>query len=101
MAATHRSGDLEMVVPLLVAAILLLAANFCIAIIALNRQSAGSVADVRAQADAHVEAADLLRSELRAAREEAAQAARDLRQEVSGTQKAGTRDPRQDDLRDR
>jgi len=79
-----------MVVPLLVAAILLLVANLGIAIIALNRRSAGSVADVRAQANAHVEAADLLRSELRAAREEAAQVARDLRQEVSGTQKAGT-----------
>ena len=90
MAATHRSGDLEMVVPLLVAAILLLVANLGIAIIALNRRSTGSASDVRAQADAHAEAANRLRSELRAAREEAAQAARDLRQEVSGTQNAGT-----------
>ena len=79
-----------MVVPLLVAAILLLAASLVIAIVALNRHSTGSVTDARVQADAHVEAANRLRSELRAAREEAAQAARDLRQEVSGTQNAGT-----------
>ncbi len=90
MTTTHRSGDLEMVVPLLVAGILLLGASLVIAIIALNRRSTGSASDVRAQADAHAEAANRLRSELRAAREEAAQAARDLRQEVSGTQNAGT-----------
>ncbi|MDH3199424.1 MAG: DNA recombination protein RmuC [Myxococcales bacterium] len=79
-----------MVVPLLVAAILLLAANLVIAIIVLNRQSAGGSADARDQAEARAEAAKLLRSELRDAREEAAQAARDLREEVSGTQKRGT-----------
>lgn len=79
-----------MVVPLLLAAILLLAANLAIAIVALNRQSAGSAADARAQADGRLDASELLRSELRAAREEASQAARDLRQEVSSTQKGGT-----------
>jgi len=79
-----------MVVALLTIAILLLAGNLIIAIIALTRSRAASAAALQLAEQAYGSGEQVLRSELRAAREEHGQAARDLRQEVAASQKSGT-----------
>ena len=68
-----------MVVPLLVVATLLLAANLTVVVFLYRRRAAEE------------DASELLRSELRAAREEAAASASALRQEVSRTHQTGTK----------
>jgi len=67
-----------MVFPLLVVATLLLAANLAVALLLVRRRAGKQ------------DAAELLRAELRAAREEAAASASALRQEVHKTHQAGT-----------
>lgn len=79
-----------MVVVLLAVAVVLLAANLVFVIIGLNRHAAEVRAAAQRSADAHFESARLLQNELREARAEATQGARDLRGEVAATQKAGT-----------
>jgi DNA recombination protein RmuC len=79
-----------MVVPLLVAATLLLAANLVVTFMLLKARAGDSAAHAEAEASARVEAANALRAELRASREEASAAASELRQEVSRTHQAST-----------
>ena len=67
-----------MVVPLLVTATLLLVANLLVVLVLLKGRGD------------RAEAAELLKAELRASREEAASAASTLRQEVSGAQQKNT-----------
>jgi len=67
-----------MLVPLLVVATVLLAANLVVALLLYRGRDEGT------------DAAELLRSELRSAREEAASSASALREEVSRTHQAGT-----------
>jgi len=83
-------GDWEMEAPLLVAATLLLAANLVTTLILLKRRAGDSAAHAQAEAAARAESIQLLRTELRAAREEASASASALRQEVSRTHQAGT-----------
>jgi len=68
-----------MVVPLLVAVMLLLATNLVVTFVLLKRRDGDSD-----------NAANVLRAELRAAREEASTTASELRQEVSRTHQAST-----------
>jgi DNA recombination protein RmuC len=79
-----------MVVPLLVAAILLLTINLIITIVLLRARAGDSVARAREESAARAESVQILRAELRAAREEASAGARELREEVSRTHQAGT-----------
>ena len=79
-----------MMVWLLIVAIVLLAANLVFGIVGLNRRSSADAAAAEAAARARAEEAQQLRAELRAARDEAARASRDLRQEVLGAHKAST-----------
>jgi DNA recombination protein RmuC len=78
-----------MVVPLLVGAIVLLAINLVVTAWLLKSR-ADSAAHADAEAAARAESAQALRTELRAAREEASAAARALREEVSRAHQAGT-----------
>ena len=79
-----------MVVPLLVAVVLLLAINLVVTFVLLKRRDADSGVHVEAEAKARAETANVLRAELRAAREEASASASELRQEVSRTHQAST-----------
>jgi len=79
-----------MVVPLLLAATLLLAINLVITLVLLKRRGSDSDAHVQAEAAARTETANVLRGELRASREEAAAAASELRQEVSRVHQGST-----------
>ena len=79
-----------MVDPLLVAALALLAANLVVTLILLKRRAGDSGAFAEAEAKARTETADVLRAELRAARQEASTAATELRQEVSRTHQNST-----------
>jgi DNA recombination protein RmuC len=79
-----------MVVPLLVAVVLLLAINLVVTFVLLKRRDGDSEAHSEAEAKARAETANVLRAELRAAREEASASASELRQEVSRTHQAST-----------
>ncbi|MGB8223253.1 MAG: hypothetical protein WCF10_11750, partial [Polyangiales bacterium] len=79
-----------MVVPLLVAVTVLLGANLIITLMLLTRRAGDASASARAEAAARAETANVLRAELRAAREEASATASELRQEVSRTHHAST-----------
>ncbi|MFZ1864235.1 MAG: DNA recombination protein RmuC [Polyangiales bacterium] len=79
-----------MVVPLLVAAIVLLVANLVITLVLLRSSSGNSDARGQAEAAARAESVQMLRAELRTAREESSAGARELREEVSRTHQAGT-----------
>jgi DNA recombination protein RmuC len=79
-----------MVVPLLVAATLLLVANLVVTFMLLKGRAGDSAAHAQVEAAARVEAANALRAELRASREEASAVASELRQEVSRTHQAST-----------
>jgi DNA recombination protein RmuC len=79
-----------MVVPLLVAVVLLLAINLVVTFVLLKRRDGDSEAHSGAEAKARAETANVLRAELRAAREEASASASELRQEVSRTHQAST-----------
>jgi len=79
-----------MVVPLLVAVTVLLGANLIITLMLFTRRAGDASARARAEAAAGAETANVLRAELRAAREEASTTAGDLRQEVSRTHHAST-----------
>jgi DNA recombination protein RmuC len=79
-----------MIVPLLVAVTLLLAANLAVTLILYAKRGGDASASVQAEAAARTETANVLRAELRAAREEASATASELRQEVSRTHHAST-----------
>jgi DNA recombination protein RmuC len=79
-----------MIVPLLVAVTLLLAANLAVTLILYAKWGGDASASVQAEAAARTETANVLRAELRAAREEASATASELRQEVSRTHHAST-----------
>jgi len=79
-----------MVVPLLVAVMLLLAANLVMTFVLVRRRASDSAARVQAELAARAETADVLRAELRASREEASATGSELRQEVSRTHQAST-----------
>jgi len=79
-----------MVVPLLVAAILLLVINLIVTLVLLRVRAADSAARSQSEAASQAESVGVLREELRAAREEASAGARQLREEVSRTHQAGT-----------
>jgi DNA recombination protein RmuC len=79
-----------MVVPLLVAVTVLLGANLIITLMLFTRRAGDASARARAEAAAGAETANVLRAELRAAREEASTTAGDLRREVSRTHHAST-----------
>ena len=81
---------MEMVVPLLVAAVLLLAVNLLVTFVLLKRRAGDSDVHAEAEAKARAETANVLRAELRASREEASATASELRQEVSRTHQAST-----------
>jgi DNA recombination protein RmuC len=79
-----------MVVPLLVAVVLLLTTNLVITFVLLKRRGGDSDVHSEAEAKARAETANVLRTELRASREEASATASELRQEVSRTHQAST-----------
>jgi len=79
-----------MVVPLLVAAVLLLAVNLLVTFVLLKGRAGDSEVHAEAEAKARAETANVLRVELRASREEASATASELRQEVSRTHQAST-----------
>ena len=79
-----------MVVPHLVAVTVLLGANLIITLMLFTRRAGDASARARAEAAAGAETANVLRAELRAAREEASTTAGDLRREVSRTHHAST-----------
>jgi DNA recombination protein RmuC len=79
-----------MIVSLLVAVTLLLAANLVVTLMLYARRGSDVSASVQAEAAARTETANVLRAELRAAREEASATASELRQEVSRTHHAST-----------
>jgi DNA recombination protein RmuC len=79
-----------MVVSLLVAVTLLLVANLAVTLVLLKKGASDAVTHAQIEASARVEAANVLRNELRASREEASTAASELRQEVSRTHQAST-----------
>jgi len=79
-----------MVVPLLVAVALLLAINLAVTLVLLKKRAQDSDLYAAAEAKSRAAAAELLRAELRASREEASGAASELRQEVSRTHQAST-----------
>ena len=79
-----------MVDPLLVAVVVLLAINLVFTLVLLKQRGGDSDAHAQAEAGARTETANVLRAELRAAREEASTTASELRQEVSRTHQAST-----------
>jgi DNA recombination protein RmuC len=79
-----------MVDPLLVAVVLLLTANLAVTLVLLKKRAGDSNRNSEAEAKARTETADVLRAELRAAREEASSTGSELRQEVSRTHQAST-----------
>ena len=81
---------MEIVVPLLVAVLLLLAINLLVTLVLLKRRAGDSDVHAEAEASARAETANVLRAELRASREEASSSASELRQEVSRTHQAST-----------
>ncbi|MGD8318183.1 MAG: DNA recombination protein RmuC, partial [Myxococcales bacterium] len=79
-----------MVVPLLVAAILLLVINLVITLVLLRARAGDLSVRHQSEAAARAESIRVLRDELREARDEASAGARQLREEVSRTHQAGT-----------
>jgi DNA recombination protein RmuC len=79
-----------MVDPLLVAAVVLLAVNLIFTLVLLKKRGGDSDAHAASEASARTETVNVLRAELRAAREEASTTARQLRQEVSRTHQVST-----------
>ncbi|MFA9412158.1 MAG: DNA recombination protein RmuC [Deltaproteobacteria bacterium] len=81
---------MEIVVPLLVAVLLLLAINLLVTLVLIKRRAGDSDVHAEAETRARAETANVLRAELRASREEASSSASELRQEVSRTHQAST-----------